>query len=182
MNADGTLAAQTDPFTVANKAIVTALLAWAPLSDCVRAGNRMSTVPRGDAVDAEKAMNIPRVRTSFPGLLVTQGGFRLNPNGNNSRAVDLTQDYLIQWATDVLNVVGLNVVKWETMRALVAAGDTINGATCYGVPFVRGYAVRDAQEGVAVTDETAQRAGWVASFVVTVDMYFDRAAVLAAGL
>lgn len=184
MNSDAALRAQTDPFTVGNRAIFDALIAWAPLDAIVRAGNRTSTVPRADGIDAERAAIVPKVPTNFPGFLVTQGGFLLLPGGKNSTTADLRQDYIIQWATDVLNVVGLNVVKWETFRALCAAGDTILDARHKGLPFIRTVDIRDAQEGAAIVipdpsnQGTGGRAGWVATFAISVEMYFSKTTIL----
>lgn len=177
MNTDAALRAQTDPFTLANRAIFDALVGWAPLAAVVRAGNRTSTVPRDDAIPADRAANVAKVPTNFPGFLISQGGYLLMPTGRNSRTVDVRQEYIVQWATDVLTVVGLNVVKWETTRAFINAGDTL------GLDFVRNYTVRDAQEGVAIVVEQPTAAsggtpGWVTSFVVSVEMFFDRRTVL----
>jgi hypothetical protein len=166
---NASLAAQADPFTVCNKAIFDALLVGEPLKTWVRPQSRVSTVPRTDGAGFadSPAAAVPLDPAHSPALLVTQGGFLLLAQGRNSRTFDGQQTYTIQFATDVLDVVPLNLVKWEVWKALVRAGDT------FGLSFVRGWASSQAQEGVN-PQAAGGTPGWVGIMNVTVDLSFGR--------
>lgn len=161
------LAAQDDPFTACNKAITDALLMNHRIAAWVRSGSRISTVPREGFSSGNTQ---PMDPAGDPELLVTQAGFMFLLDGRNSKTVDAQQTYTLQVATAVLDVVPLNLMKWEMLKALFRACE---GEHPLGLPFVRRVLPQQGQEG---TDPEAARGlhGWAGVMNVVIDFYFSR--------
>ena len=162
------LAEQDDPFTQCNKAIWDALLLNGRIREWVPKASRISTVPRGDEFGGGK--DTPLDYAGAPELLVTQAGYTFLLSGRNSKTVDGQQTFTIQVATDVLDTVPLNVMKWEMLKAFHRACQREHP---FGLSFVRTVTPQQAQEG---TNPQATRGipGWVGVMGLLFEFYFPR--------
>jgi len=122
-----------DPFTLAYRAIWSALLAHSGFTALVKPGNQVDV-----SADAFQRLKDDVQSADTPQVLVLQSAFSIDPFGDNSLAVSFTQGYEILATFDTLQLVSLNALKWETLRALVKAGPSL------GQSFVRGWDISHA--------------------------------------
>lgn len=151
-----------DPFTAAHQAIFAALQNYPALAAVVLPGNFV------DTTDPLFQQFKPDLQASdTPQVKILQGAFTLPPFGGNSTTVQFTQSYGIFFATDVLQVVPLNQLKYLALTALVKAGPNL-GLSC-----VKSFDVgagRDDAQGA----QTEQSQRWTAAFTVNVHLYLSR--------
>lgn len=163
----------SDPFTEANAAIWTALLASPTLTDpshaaYIRVGNRLTSVNVSTTVPGDKQVN--RAPADCPELLVTQRGMTPIP-ARNSKSFGATQVYTIQIVDDggiKRKVERLNLVKWEMLKALVRASRL---SPPFGLTFLRGWDWEAGTEGREPNSDNQPIGNWVS--VMNIRMNFD---------
>jgi hypothetical protein len=163
-----------DPFTQVAQAIVAALSSHAGFSGLVSAGNLID--PTSSTFEDYKGDVAPG---DLPEALLRPGGFELMPFGPNSRSATLRQKFELVITTDALRTTSLHAVKYQALRALATAGDTL------GLTFVRTWRITSGQEQDAPHRRGFQPPGslagatrgtrrWAGAFTIDVEMTLDR--------
>lgn len=159
----------SDPFSEANAAIVTALLASDAWRALVLPANRITTVSVADTVPGEK--RVFRAPNDTPEFLVTQRGCTPIPAAN-SRSFGARQVYTLQIVDDggaKRKVERLNLVKWESLKALVRAS---RKATPFGVAAVRGWTWDVGTEGREPNADNQPHGNWVSIMNIVFEFNF----------
>lgn len=164
---------QTDPFTLVHGALWTALTTFDDWAALVRPGNRVR-FDAGGTGPAKASMDSLQPG-DFPEVVLLQGPFEWAPFTLNAAACGLTQTYPLVLTARDYNIVPLNALKWQTLRALVKAGGHL------GMPeLVRRVTVRDGTDD-AHGRQPWKRGGqrWATLLAIVVEMTIDKADVLA---
>jgi hypothetical protein len=170
----GARAETLDPFTQAYQAIRDALQGWSGFAALVKEANwdDFTEFARQNAkgglmpADAPTASLVPTT-------------FTLRPFGSNSKVSQIEHGFQLVTATDVLKVLKVNAVKYQTLVALVKAGDDL------GLPgLVSDWNVTGGQDGtgtveVAGSDTLKGRKGFASILSINVVMTISRATLLA---
>jgi hypothetical protein len=119
---------------------------------------------------ADKRVN--RAPADTTELGITQGGFTLSPQGQNSKSADAEQTYILQLVEDRPTVERLNALKWETLVSI--ARNLRDQRHPFGLPYVRGVRIQDAREGRDVNEDAQPTGDWVAVCSIVLEMYFDK--------
>ena len=166
------MAEAVDPFTAVYQAIQGAIAGWPALAALVAPLNRVDTtlatfeqfVP--DATSADR-----------PRLTLLQEGFRCAPASGNSLSATIEQDYRVVLLVDTLRTPPLNQIKYQLLRALLAAGPTL------GVAYVERYTVSDARDAQEKPPRAGPNGGvgslrWMSSLLVSVTFYLPRSELI----
>jgi len=152
-----------DPFTETLNKLWDLLESHAGFTRLVSLKNRIKLTGRNPVPYRAQAQS-----ADLPEVLIEPAGgeVHLFVTGSSSRAV---QDYAIVITTDDLGVSRtLFPLKWELMKALSKSGDSL------GLSFVKKVRIKELTERESGrTDRRA--AGWSASLVVSVEMWFANA-------
>jgi hypothetical protein len=161
-----TTTTDADPFTLVHQAIWSALTGYAPWADLVRPGNRVrfdegkTTVPKTE---------MPLQAGDCPEVRLEQGLFAADLNFCDGQAVEGTLHFPLRIQTADYDVVKLNLVKWQTIRALVAAGHAL------GMPeLIQRVEVRDGKDDAAAYSKEAWKARrWISVCRIVVRLAID---------
>lgn len=160
----------TDPFTTAASAILGALRASAGFTALVAPGNVIDMT-----VDCFEQFKKQVQPADLPEVILLQGEFVLRPFGANSRTTDLSQTWQLIVTHDSLRARPVNVLKYQTMTALLKAGTNLGLAG-----LVRGWEITDGHDNALGQSQWKRgTARWVSVLAITVQMYLMRQQVLA---
>jgi hypothetical protein len=160
----------TDPFTLTASAILGALRASAGFTALVAPGNIVDMT--SDCFEQFKKQVQP---ADLPEVILLQGEFVLRPFGANSSTTDLSQTWQLIVTHDSLRVRPVNVLKYQTMAALLKVGTTL-GLT----GLVRGWEITDGRDdALGQTQWKRGTARWVSVLAITVQMYLMRQQIMA---
>lgn len=163
-----------DPFTQVAQAIVAALAGHAGFSALVQPGNLID--PTSATFEDYKADVAPG---DLPEALLRPRTFELAAFGPNSRSAAIRQRFDLVITTDALRTTSLHAVKYQALRALATAGDTL------GLDFVRSWLISSGEEhdspkapGERLTGSAAAATRgtrrWVAAMMIDVQMTLSR--------
>jgi hypothetical protein len=163
-----------DPFTQVAQAIVAALAGHAGFSALVMPGNLID--PTSSTFEDYKADVAPG---DLPEALLRPREFELAAFGPSSRTAGIRQKFDLVITTDALRTTSLHAVKYQALRALATAGDTL------GLDFVRTWSIHSGEEhdspklraerltGSAAAATRGTRR-WVAALCIDVQMVLSR--------
>jgi hypothetical protein len=160
--------ANVDPFTRIHQAIWGALAGHPPWAQLVLAGNRQdmtNTLFQQPLADVQAG--------DLPGAVIWQDEFVMQPLGATGLTADFEQDYTLLLSTDVMSVVPVNQLKFQTAVALLKAGIDLGLG---GI--VRDWAIRSARDS-SRNKQTNASARWTAALTIGVRFYFPRSTLLA---
>jgi hypothetical protein len=168
------MAETLDPFTQAYQAIRDAMRNHAGFSSLVKLANwdDFSEFASNNAKGGLMPADAPTAS-----LVMTT--FMLRPFGSNSKVSQIEQGFQLVSATDVLKILKINAVKYQTLIALVKAGVDL------GLPgLISDWNVTGGQDGtgtveVAGSDTLKGRKGWASILSINTVMTVSRATLLA---
>ncbi len=174
----------TDPFSVVEKSIQSALYGYAPLASLIRKDNRISFVDG----ETEPLKENPEA-ADMPELIVYASGGTFNTSGagSSSSSECITQQYTVGIPTfeQRANYAagGINVIKWRLFQAIARVQRGINGLgvqsdAILGLPFVRSCKLLSFSDTMGVDpfpSVQGQRVimGWTCIALMEVGMVFD---------
>jgi len=159
----------SDPFTDANLAIVNALLASDAWRSLVLPLNRLTTVSVDGTVPGEKMIG-GRAPIDYPEFLITQRGCTPVP-ARNSKSFGASQVYTLQIVDSggqKRKVDRLNLVKWESLKALVSASRL---SPPFGLTFLSGWDWESGTEGREPNADNQPAGDWVS--IMNIRMNFS---------
>jgi hypothetical protein len=163
----------SDPITLVYSAIWTALNNWHGFTDLVRV-----KVDLTQAQYASVEAFLPTARDAdLPEVTLLEGQYTLAPFGKTSQSADIQQEFRLVCATNSLQVVPINALKYHVLVALLKAGDALG---LEGL--VHDYSIasgNDATASMALGTEISRGVDRYCSLMsINVGMYLDRAALL----
>lgn len=174
----------TDPFSLVEKSIHSALYGYAPLAALIRADNRISFVDG----ETEPLKENPE-DADMPELIVyaSGGSFNAAGNGSSSNSECITQQYTVGIPTFEqranYSAGGINVIKWRLFQAIARAQRGINGMgvqsdMILGLPFVRSCKLLSFSDTMGVDPFPSiqgQRVimGWTCVAQLEINMVYD---------
>ena len=163
-----------DPITQVYTAIWAALNAWHGFTDLVRVHIDL-TRPQYASIEAL----LPTVRDAdLPEITLLEGRYTLGPFGKTSRTAHVQQEYRLVCATNTLQVIGINALKYNALVALLKTGDTLGLDS-----LVDDYFIRDGTDVTANQSTRPNVARGVDRFStlmsIDVSIHLDRSALLA---
>jgi hypothetical protein len=116
-----------DPITQTYRAIRDALIAWPQWGTAMEprpgAGFRPGNFPDLSESTWLKPMLAPADK---PMALLTEGAFTLRPFGRNSLTATIEQTFPLVYEIGTLKLLSANRIKFETMRAMLNAGESLS--------------------------------------------------------
>jgi hypothetical protein len=168
------MAATTDPITQVYSALWSALNAWHGFTDLVRVQVDL-TQPQYASIEALP----PTVRDAdLPEVTLFEGRYTLAPFGRSSQVAEIQQEYRLVCATNSLQVIPINAVKYNVLVALLKAGDTLGlDGLVYSYVIYKG---SDDTSRMALGTNVVRGVDRYTSLLsIRVSMYLDRATLLA---
>ncbi|MDB5295207.1 MAG: hypothetical protein JWO31_1190 [Phycisphaerales bacterium] len=105
---------EVDPFTLIHRQIWAALTTFKPWTDVVRRSLRF------EQADVPPGWDQAGQPCDVPTVVLRQGPFRFDPFGFDSSAFTFAMSFPLMVVGPSLNVVPVNLIKWQTVRALRA--------------------------------------------------------------